>query len=59
MSVYNGERFLPESIRSVLAQTFRDWELIAVNDGSTDQSGPILEDFQRERSALSRFVSLC
>jgi hypothetical protein len=49
MPVYNGERFLQESIRSVLAQTFRDWELIAVDDGSTDQSGRILENFQRDR----------
>jgi glycosyltransferase involved in cell wall biosynthesis len=49
MPVYNSERFLKESIWTVLEQTFRDWELIAIDDGSTDQSGAILEDFQRDR----------
>jgi glycosyltransferase involved in cell wall biosynthesis len=36
MPCYNAERFLPTSVGSVLAQTFTDWELIAVDDGSTD-----------------------
>lgn len=36
--VYNGERFLDETIRSVLAQTYEDWELLVVDDGSTDGS---------------------
>jgi glycosyltransferase involved in cell wall biosynthesis len=49
MPVYNSERFLAESIRSVLEQTFGDWELIAVDDGSTDQSPAILQEFERHR----------
>jgi len=36
--VYNGARFLPETIESVEAQTFRDWEWLLVDDGSTDDS---------------------
>lgn len=44
MSVYNGERFLRESIDSVLAQTFRDFELLLINDGSSDGSRAILAD---------------
>jgi len=42
MSVYNGAAFLGEAIESVLAQTFSDFELLAVNDGSTDDTGDIL-----------------
>jgi glycosyltransferase involved in cell wall biosynthesis len=38
ISFYNNERFLPDAIRSVFAQTYQDWELILVDDGSTDRS---------------------
>ena len=43
--VYNGERYLTETIESVIAQTEVNWELIAVNDGSTDSSLVILEEY--------------
>ena len=45
MTVYNGEKFLDESIRSVLDQTFKDFEFIIVNDGSTDSSLNIIQKF--------------
>lgn len=45
MPVYNGERFLAETIESVLSQTFKDLELIAVDDGSSDASLSILEEY--------------
>lgn len=35
---YNAEKFLPDAIRSVFAQSFQDWELILIDDGSTDSS---------------------
>lgn len=38
LPVYNGERFLSQSIESVLSQSFRDYELIIINDGSTDST---------------------
>ncbi|WP_018865198.1 glycosyltransferase [Thioalkalivibrio sp. ARh3] len=38
MPVYNGEMFVEASIRSVMAQTFADWELVVVDDASTDGS---------------------
>ncbi len=52
VGVYNGERYLPEALESVRAQSFRDWECICVDDGSTDSSGRILADVSR---ADSRF----
>ncbi|MDX8392421.1 MAG: glycosyltransferase [Mariprofundaceae bacterium] len=45
MSVYNGEQFLGSAIESVLNQTFRDFEFIIVNDGSTDGSLAMLEEY--------------
>ena len=40
--VYNVEKFLKRCLDSVLAQTFQDFEVICVNDGSTDRSGEVL-----------------
>ena len=45
MSVYNGETYLEEAIESVRNQTFKNWELIVINDCSTDSTAKILEDF--------------
>jgi len=44
--VYNSEKFLKESIQSVLSQTYSDIEVIAVNDGSTDDSLEILKQYE-------------
>jgi len=43
MPVYNGARYLREAVESLRAQTFGDFEIIAVDDGSTDNSGAILQ----------------
>lgn len=43
MPVYDAAATLPAALRSVTAQTFREWELIAVNDGSSDTSLEILD----------------
>ena len=43
--VYNTERYLRECIDSILAQTFADFELILVDDGSTDGSGAICDEY--------------
>lgn len=42
MSVYNGEAYLKEAIESVINQTFKNWELVVINDCSTDSTGEIL-----------------
>jgi glycosyltransferase involved in cell wall biosynthesis len=50
--VFNGERFLEESVRSVLDQTFQDLEMVVVDDGSSDGSWNLLEDLAREDHRL-------
>ncbi len=52
LSTYNDAPFLPESVESVLNQSFRDFELIIVDDGSTDKTAEVLATFQHSRIRL-------
>lgn len=52
MPVYDAEPFLVDAIMSVRAQTLSDWELIAVNDGSLDKSGEMLDSLACEDSRI-------
>ncbi|MEO6722031.1 MAG: glycosyltransferase [Ferruginibacter sp.] len=45
LPVYNGEKFISETIQSILQQSFSSWELIIINDGSTDNTVSIVNDF--------------
>lgn len=45
MSVYNTEKHVGSAILSIIKQTFTDWELVVVDDGSSDNSVKILEEF--------------
>ena len=45
MPVYNGERFIKEAVDSILAQTFNNFEFVIIDDGSTDQTSMILDQF--------------
>ena len=47
MAVYNGAGYLQKSMGSLLAQTHRDIEVICIDDGSTDESGAVLDDYAR------------
>lgn len=47
MAVYNGDKYLSESIQSVLDQTYSNFEFIIINDGSFDKTGEILERFAK------------
>lgn len=46
--VYNVEQYLPECLNSILSQSFSDFEIICVNDGSTDNSLRVLKDFEQK-----------
>lgn len=46
LPVFNAERFLPQCLDSILRQTYQEWELIAVDDGSKDGSMEILKSYE-------------
>ena len=52
MSVYNGEKFLEEAIESILNQTYKNFEFIIINDGSTDASLEVLSGYQRKNKKI-------
>lgn len=56
MPVYNAEVFVAEAIESVLAQTYRDFEFIIINDGSTDGSLAIIQQYA-DKDQRIRLVS--
>jgi glycosyltransferase involved in cell wall biosynthesis len=69
MPVYNAERYLTEALDSILAQTFGDFELILIDDGSTDGSAEILNQyatvqdrirlFRRPNTGLTKALNEC
>lgn len=52
MSVYNEEKYIKDSIYSVINQTFSDWELIIIDDGSSDKTVEMIHTFQDDRIRL-------
>ena len=55
MPVYNGERYLAEAIESILGQTFTDFELLIVDDGSIDSSPAIARAYAERDSRIRIF----
>ena len=60
MGIYNCEKYLAEAIDCILNQTYKDWELIMCDDGSTDQTYTIAESYKNahpEKIQLLRNLS--
>lgn len=53
--VYNTEKYLDQCIQSVLAQTYTHWELLLIDDGSTDSSGVICDKYAEQDSRIKAF----
>ena len=54
MPVHNQERYIAAAVQSILSQTFRDFEFVIVDDGSTDRTVEIIESFKDKRIRLFR-----
>lgn len=52
MPIYNAEEYLPQTLDSLKAQDFQDWELLAVDDCSRDKSVAILKEYSRKNPAI-------
>ena len=53
--VYNVEKYLSTCVESILSQTFNNWELILINDGSTDYSGIICDEYKKKDTRIKVF----
>ncbi len=55
MPVYNGEYYLSEAVRSILTQSFTDFEFLIIDDGSTDKTFDLIEQYARKDSRVRVF----
>jgi len=53
MPVYNCEKFIEAAVRSVMAQTYKNWKLLVINDGSTDSTCSIVQKLSNEDSRIN------
>ncbi len=53
MPVFNGAEYLHRSIGSIIGQSFEDWQLVVQDDGSTDGSASILEEYRRKDGRIT------
>jgi glycosyltransferase involved in cell wall biosynthesis len=52
---YNGANFLPRAIKSAITQTFQDWEMLVIDDGSTDNTKEVVAEFQKKDNRIKYF----
>jgi glycosyltransferase involved in cell wall biosynthesis len=54
MPVFNGEAFIGRAIESLLVQSFREWELVVIDDGSWDRTAAVVAEFDEGRIQYAR-----
>ena len=57
MPVYNTEKYLDQSIGTVIQQTYENWEMIVVDDGSTDNSISIIQSFAQKDQRIQLYIN--
>ena len=53
---YNAARYLPAAIESVMAQTFEDWRILLVDDGSTDNTAEVVAPFGQFLGSKLKYI---
>ena len=56
MAAYNGEEYIAQALGSILNQTYKDFEIVIVDDGSTDKTKEIVSSFMNNASSNIRYV---
>ena len=57
MPLYNAEKYLPEALQSVLNQTYKEFELICIDDCSTDRTRSIVEEFREKDARIKVLIN--
>ena len=52
LPIFNGEKFIAQCLENLLSQTLREIEIIVINDGSTDNTGKVLQEFTTQDSRI-------
>lgn len=52
LPTYNGEKFISQSLDSVISQSYKDWELLVIDDGSKDNTSKIVNNYSRKEERI-------
>lgn len=57
MPSHNAEKYISEAIQSVISQTYENWELLVIDDGSTDSTADIVRQFSKIDSRVTLYMN--